>query len=939
MNCFLWWIKCALLLSILTVAGCKGCFDALIKKSRDDLLLSQRIVEGKLPNGIKYHYLSNSSPTGRCYLRLNVAVGSFNEEEDDLGVAHLIEHLAFDDRLVSKDEHLTEWLQKHGMSFGPDANAYTTAENTIYKLDLPSCDEEALRDGLLIFKSFAQGLQFTDEAIAKEKNIIDAEEREYNNTQGQLSLRLIEHLYSGSSYALRPVLGKSLTRNALTKDAIKAFYDRWYQPQNMAIVLVGDFDPVRPAELIKQIFSDVVKRADSLAKKKLSHPDHKTPIFVLHEPSIPYVETVFNIQSKKITSTRFNKSLIKDRLAFELALLMLKTSLSSWAKEKPDIISEPRIDGFMADDGVFELSLVTTAQEEALEGNFLQAYLTLRRGAELGFSEDEFINAQRSLTESLAQAVVEQATWTSDIWAERIVGHINKKQFAYDMAEFHGLANPILDSITAKDCQRVLKEAMKSGHHYFFAAGSMAENEASLTRLTDLLKNAQRKTLEIKQAQESVSFRYHIEKCPNYKPAQSKMLGDLEATKVRFDNNVQAVFKPASLTNDEIVLNMVMGDGYGVMDQKDYAIASMLHLVFSQDGLGKHPPHEIPLLLRDKIFSLSLQVLERRIQATITTRKKDLRFVLELVRAYLTDPLYAENTLLRSKEKIKAYYAQLPFNMDAPLQHDFLRTLTNNDFRVGRPALDEFLQLTREDFLAWHKKYLESLAITMVMAGDFDQKIAEEDVLCVFGTLPKRPARPKKSPAPISFKPGVEQIYAIKSNDKSSRLLLRYPLSFPKVFPNPKLSLLRDIIHEQLRLKLREKKQTVYDTRISVVDGNEPFLQNWLDIYLAVDKAKVKDTKDKIIRVLNKLAQQGIGQKELTKAKEPLLAQVTQSKGTNRYWADIMMNSFATIDTLKWIVSINEDIKKITTKDINELLREFFTSKNVSTAIVNAVDG
>jgi zinc protease len=939
MNQIAMWLTRALCLLLLLPLGCKGCFDTFVKKSGDEYGLSRRITEGKLDNGITYYYLNNKNPKGRCYLRLNVAVGSFSEADDELGMAHMVEHLAFDDRLISKTEGLAEWFQKHGMSFGPDANAFTTAENTVYKLDLPRCDQETVRDGLLILKSFAENLQFSDEDIAKEKNIIDAEEREYNNTQGQLSLKLVENLYSGSSYVSRPVLGKAPVRATFTKEQLKSFYDRWYHPKHLGVVLVGDYGDLKPAELITEVFARVAQKSEKPQAVKLAHPDHKTPIFILNEPSIPYVEAIFTIQAKKLDQPKFTKALLKDRMAFDLALFMIKNTLKTQAKGKANSIRESTIDGFMSDKGVYELSLTTAAKEDAVEPTFMEAYLTLRQGAEHGFIKEDFLLSKATFIDAIDQAVVEQGTLGSDNWANKVINHINGKQLAYDAIDFQNLTLPLLAEVTGEDCQRALKAALSSGNHYFFAAGTIEDSSANQKRLKDLLKKAQTQKITRENAQEAVSFQYQVPDCPKDLKASSHRIEALSTTRIDFSNNVHIALKPTTFKSDEIILSLAFGDGYGVMSQRDYVLANMAQIVLVDGGLIKHPSEQVAALLLDKWLGMSLGVFERRIQASIATRNKDLRFALELARAYILDPLYDEKALSRAKEKISAFYAQLPHSIDAPLQHDFLRAMTNNDYRVGQPELAEFLSITREEMLAWHKKHLATSAINMVIVGDFELDQVSHDMACVFGTLPPRGLVAKSVAPKISFKPLVFKTYEVKTKDQASRVLVRYPLNFPHQFPDLRLSVIRDIIHEQLRLKLREKKQVVYDTKVSVIDGQDDFLQNWLDISLSVQKNRAKETKDKVISALDKLAKTGISEQALKKAKEPLLAQIPQSMTNNQYWADVLMGSFAVLDTMKWVVDLDKDIKKITIKDINTILRNYFHSKNVSAAVVNAVDG
>lgn len=924
----------ACLLSI----GCSRSFrDSWLKKEQGVLKTSSRITQGHLDNGVQYFYLRNRVPEGRCYLRLNVAIGSFAEKDDELGMAHMVEHLAFDDRSISNTESLVEWFQNHGMALGPDANAETYPENTIYKIDLPNCDEPSIQAALGIFRSFAHGLTFRDEAIAKEKNIIDAEEREYSDAQSQLTEKLISYLYSGTSYVSRPVLGDHMVRSSFTKENIISFYKKWYVPKNLSIILVGDFGALNPDDMIKEAFSSLPGK-EALPKPKSRKPDHKTPFFALHEKDLAYVETVFTIQAKDFSRPNFSKSVLKDRIAFDLALDMVREAYALSFRDGANKIRRTTIDGTLINNGIFELTLNVASHETDLEEQFLAAFLVLNKAIQHGFDANAFESAKAVYLDLMEQSMVSEMTLGSDVWTSRILDQVDQREVATDAADYHMVVAPILRDLTAKDCQKVLKNALKSGYQYLYAIGAIKEGPETINRLENLLRRAQSAKIDEGVEASNIAFQYSVAECPETHLNEPENLPNLEAKKIQLNNGVELIFKPTNFKKDEVIVEIMTDEGYAHMSEHDLTVARLAKLALMEGGLGKHDPKDLIRITKDKYFSLSLAIFDNRIQATLNTRNRDLKFAIELARAFIIDPQYSESAVERIKEQIKILYAQREHQLWSPLEHQFLKTLTNNDYRVGLSKLNDLMSITHDDLLAWHHKYITQKRLRVVLVGDFDVASMQRDLLCIFLTLPSHAKSPVKTIEKLSFKSGINQVYDVVAKDEASLILVRYPLNYPgKVYPDHRLQILQSVVNEILRIKLREKRQATYSQSVTVMENKSSFAQNWLDIILFAKRDQAAKIRDDVKQIMAKLRVKGISQEQLNKAKEPYAAQAKKALKENSYWSLVLANNFDEATHLKWISNMETDIKAIKIHDINRLLQEYFPAKNASTAILHPI--
>src|SRR5262245_43523583 len=222
-----------------------------------DVPVDPRIHFGALDNGLRWAWARNGEPQKRCYLRLHVDVGSLAEEEDELGLAHFLEPLAFNGSAHFPAGTLIEWFQKHGMAFGADTNAHTSFSETVYKLDLPNADEATLREGLRVLRDFADGLLLAQEEIDREKGVIDGEERERDSAGWRVFLRELDELYAGTRVAVRLPIGKHEVRAGFTSASIGSFYRKWYRPDAMTLVAVGDLGALDPAPLFTEFFGSM----------------------------------------------------------------------------------------------------------------------------------------------------------------------------------------------------------------------------------------------------------------------------------------------------------------------------------------------------------------------------------------------------------------------------------------------------------------------------------------------------------------------------------------------------------------------------------------------------------------------------------------------------------------------------------------------------------
>ena len=243
------------------------------------------VRRGTLPNGLKYYIRSNGKPEKRAELRLVINAGSILEDEDQRGLAHFVEHMAFNGTKNFEKQELVEYLERIGMRFGPDINAYTSFDETVYMLQIPTDDEEIVSTAFQILEDWAHNVEFEGEEIDKERGVVVEEWRLGRGAQGRVQDKQFPVLFHGSKYAERLPIGKKEVLETAPYDALRRFYKEWYRPNLMAVVAVGDFDEAEIEAKIRKQFSGLANPRKERERGSFDIPDHEETLFsIVQDP-------------------------------------------------------------------------------------------------------------------------------------------------------------------------------------------------------------------------------------------------------------------------------------------------------------------------------------------------------------------------------------------------------------------------------------------------------------------------------------------------------------------------------------------------------------------------------------------------------------------------------------------------------------------------------
>ncbi len=564
-----------------------------------------KITVGTLPNGLRYYIRENKEPKNRADLRLVVNAGSVLEDEDQRGLAHFVEHMAFNGSKHFPRQKFIDFMQSIGMRFGPDLNAFTGFDETTYMLRIPTDSPEIIRTALLIMEDWAHNLTFDEKAIDKERGVIIEEWRLGQGAEARMRDKQFPVLFRGSRYAERQPIGKKETIESFKPETLKRFYRTWYRPDLMAVIIVGDFDRARMEDLVRKQFAGIPRDPKAPPRPVYPVPDHDETL----------VAVATDKEASRSTVAVFHKLPLRDqstigayrqRTVEMLFNAMLNNRLNEVA-QKPDPpflgagASEER---FVASKELFALSALVP------EGGILRGLRALyaegERVGRFGFTATEFDRQKRDIARFYERALVEKETEDSADFAEEFTRSFLEGEPIPGIEYEHTLQSRFMPGISLDEVNRLAREWMTERNRVIMVnapdkpSAKVPDAAALLAVLEDVRKE------DLAAYKDTVSDAPLLAAPPA--PGEIVSARTVETagiTEWTLSNGVRVVLKPTKFKEDEILLKATSPGGISLAPENDLIPANTADDVVSQGGLDGFSEVELQKKLAGKTVRLS----------------------------------------------------------------------------------------------------------------------------------------------------------------------------------------------------------------------------------------------------------------------------------------------------------------------------------------------
>lgn len=896
-----------------------------------DLQPDPAVHWGNLQNGLRYAILPHGQDPHRASLRLLIDVGSLYEEDSERGLAHFLEHMAFNGTKHFPPQQTLEYFQRLGMGFGAHTNAATSFDYTVYQLELPSVNPEYVNDALRLFRDFLDGMTIDRGEVEQERGVILSEMRDSNTAAFRASVAGLEFVAPTLRLSKRMPIGIANTVKSITPEQFNSFYRKWYTPGRTTIVAVGDFDPAMMQDLVRRNF-------DSARAMQGEHPD---PDFgklqeatnprasFFHDPELSDTTISLNIE-RPAAKRRDSVAYQRVQLVRYLLQIMLDTRFQAISVKPGSPIHSAgascnEVVGLIEETNAYA---VTDAEHWPAALSILEQ--EIRRATRFGFTELELSQAVAAITSGLAHSATQADTRASKDIAESIVRNLCQDNVVthptYDQTLYAGL----LRHISAADCQSALAQLWASDDVCIYLKGNMqlSSGDAEKLILEEYFKS-RRQEVGPQVENNHNSFAYTDFGAPG-KIVNRDDQPDLAVTQVTFANNVRVNFKKTDFQKKTVHFSVRVGGGRLDVPKGDAGLSTLAEATLIAGGVKAHDLAELNRLLADKQWSLSFNVRDDAFQFLGQSSTADLETTLQAAAAYLLEPAFRPEALEQVRSQFDGLYAQLEHTPEGILSREVDCFLRSGDPRFGIPARDVLEQYSSDQVRNWLCPIFQSSYLELGIVGDIETDQVLHLVAKTFGALPKR-ERAKQEFAEervISFPAdSKKREFRFDSDSQRAASLVIWPMpDSSDIRECRRLRILSQILSDRLRVKVREELGATYTPQV-LLDNSEVFPSyGTLTSLLLVDPSEVDRVANLVRKIGNAMSAGEISDDEFQRALAPEVSSITETSRDNAYWLGVVQSCQERPELLEWARSRIHDYPSITRAEVVALAKKYLAA-------------
>lgn len=855
--------------------------------------MDSAVRTGVLPNGLTYYIRVNGKPENRAELRLALQAGAMQEEDDQRGLAHFIEHMAFNGSAHFSKNDLVNYLEKAGSRFGPDLNAYTSFDETVYMLQVRTDVASQLDTGLLILRDWARGISFLPEEIDKERGVVVSEWRSRLGAEQRMQQAYLPFLYYKSRYAERlPIGDTSILRHA-PYETIRRFYADWYRPDLMAIFVVGAIDPDQMEARIRADFGALAPAAPERPKAPavvIPHP--QTFIRVLTDPEA--TQTRLQIICKHPKTNTVSVLDYRQRLVETLATRMFSKRLSDLA-QAPNPPFAAAYSSFGNDVGDLASFTCMAMTEASGARRAFSALLSENRRCQLyGFTEGELSREKAVVWRQAEQAMREADKNESSRIVRRMIGHfLNQIPMPSEHQHFAMYAS-MLPTITVAEVSAAMRRMITDQNRLILLTAS-AKDAALLPDSAALMQLVQDALNQTPAPYEDVDLSA---------PIVSGVFKAVAVTEVRQDtatgiyrwtlaNGVCVEAKPTVFKNDEILMNAYSPGGHSLVQDSLYPAASMAASVVAASGLGEYKATSLAKKLAGKRVSVRPGIFERYETLSGSSAATDLELLLQLVYGYVVKFRRDTAALANQIAQDKMLLLRAADDPQAWFGDRLARIKSAHHPRRGFPDSVFFQQVTLDRVMRVYADRFGDLSdMTFFFVGNFDPDSLRYLTARYLGALPGKGRTESGRDIGVRFPEGIVDSTYYKGQAPRANVSLTF---HGDVLYHPDsaylLSSLVDIARIKLREELREEEGGVYGVGISGSLVKDPVPGYEIDVAFNADPPMASGLAQSALNVLRKL-KANIDLVDIRKVTEIQRQGRKRDLQQNSYWMSAMISSY-----------------------------------------------
>lgn len=900
----------------------------------DVLPVDPNVTIGRLPNGLSYYIRVNKKPEARAELRLAVNAGSVLEDEKQRGLAHVAEHMAFNGTAHFKKQELINYLESIGMRFGADLNAYTSFDETVYMLTVPTDTGRYLEQGMQILEDWAHGVTFDAQEIDKERGVVIEEWRLGQGAEERMRDKYFPVLFANSRYAERLPIGTRESLANFKREDLLRFYRQWYRPELMAVVAVGDFDKDKVEQLIKTHFSKI--KAGSATRPLHPVPDHDSTLISIVTDKEATVAAV-SVYNKLAAQDEKTIGDFRMMLARQLFTQMLNARLRELTQTaNPPFIGASAGQGSMIRTKDAFVLQALTKDNAILTG--LEAVLTEAARIERhGFSETELARAKQNLLRGYEQAFAERDKSESGQYADEYVSAYLEAEPIPGIAAEYELAKKIIPEIPVQTVNALLKEWIADRNRVVVVQAPEKEGVTVPTAADVRATIARVRAAEVKPYQDVVASGSLIPVMPTMGGIVAEKRDTVtNITEWKLANGVRVLLKPTDFKADEVVVRAYSPGGTSLVSDKDFISASVAASLVGMSGVGQFSAIELGKAMAGKAVRVSPFIGERQEGFSAHASPKDIETMFQLMYLYATAPRRDSTAYQSLRSRFAAFLENQSASPEAVFGDTVQVTLAQHHFRARPITVATLEEIDMERALSIYRERFADLSdFTFVIIGSFNVDSIKPSVLRYLGGLPSM--QRKENWRDIGMRPPTGVINKTVRKGVEPKSSTEIVFSGLVDLPTEKrlaAILMTDILEIRLRDVLREELGGTYGVSVGFSTSREPVPNYAVQISFGADPARLDSLTATIFAEIGKLQKKGVSAEEIAKVKE------TQRRGwetnlkENSYWLSQIVARDASGEPIADVLTFPSRLQKVTAEQIRQAAALLRTDNYVRVSLV-----
>ncbi|MBI9037660.1 MAG: insulinase family protein [Bacteroidales bacterium] len=904
--------------------------------------IDEDVVVGQLDNGLKYYIRKNTRPENRADFYIVHNVGAILENDDQDGLAHFCEHMAFNGTKNFPDKGVLNFLERIGVKFGHNVNAFTGTDVTCYNLsDVPTTNESWIDSALLVLHDWSHYVSFEDEEIDAERGVIHEEWRTRRNADFRIRKKTSDVTYNNSKYAERDVIGQLDVIDNCSYETMREFYNDWYRTDLQAIIIVGDFDVEKMKEKVIALFSEIPKNENPKERYDVEIPDNEEPLIgIVTDPEAKNIMIQIYYKHDIVKPENKDQSYLFLSLMRDFCTIMLNNRFAELVQKPnpPFVVGQGYYGSLTRTKDIFALFSIATPEKEKI------ALSTLLAEAEkikrYGFTISEFERTKKEFLSNLETDYKDKDNRTNNSFVWEYFSNFLTNEPIPSIDFYYNTTKKVLPFIDIEQVNMLAKSFFTDDNIVVTISGPEKDFE-SLPTEEEILKELENvKSLELEAYKDEMSEKPLIENIPEPgKIVKETNIEQFDATEWTLSNGVTVIFKKTDFKDDEILMSAFSFGGVSLYNLDDLPSAGFASTMIEQYGLGDFNSIDLKKVLTGKVVRVSPSIDDETEGFQGSSSVNDLETMFKLLYLYFDSPRFDEDAHNAFMERIKAYVQNMSMDPSKVFNDSVAVINADHNPRV-QPICVEFLEKVEFEKIKriYQERFADANNFTFIFVGNIDVETFKHLVETYLASLPTvENDETFKDNGVRAPEEKVVRVIKKKLEVPKSTVSINYSgdFDYDDYFERINAKVISHVLELRFTEVIREKEGGTYGVRVRLSTSKYPWENYKLTIKFDCDNEKAEKLKKLVYEEIEKIVNEGPSQTDLDKAKKYFIKKREEGLKENRFWLGKIKNAYFYGNENIKLDDYNEIIDKITIKSVKKAAKKHIdTSKYVEVLLM-----